>query len=175
MKRKLLLVAIIVASTYVGAVIGYNLKQSVEATPVSTGPITTVQKPDIYGLWVATNKERSDRGIAPLALNDSLNKSAATKCVDMDAKNYWSHDAPDGTTPWSMIRETYGGFSEAGENLALNSNTNADVISRWMNSKGHRANILKKDYTDVGYAICSVTNVDSIPSAYLVVQHFAAK
>lgn len=176
MKRKLLALATIFVLMYGSFSIGYvvNEAKATPATPES-GYVKVETKPDIYGLWVATNNERTATGLRPLRLDTRLNDSATAKCSDMDAKNYWDHKDPAGVMSWHFIKEHYGYYSTAGENLALNLNTDEAVTSKWMASPEHRKNILDSRFTDVGYAVCAVTDVDQIPYAYLVVQHFASK
>lgn len=156
--------------------IRYVLNEA-KATPVTPKSTYTKvgTKPDVYGLWVATNNERTANGLRSLRLDMRLNESASAKCSDMDAKNYWNHADPSGVMPWHFIKDHYGYYSAAGENLALNIDTNEAVISKWMASPEHRKNILDTRFTDVGYAVCAATDVDGMPYAYLVVQHFASK
>lgn len=125
-------------------------------------------KPPIEGstLLELTNKERVAAGVGELILSQALNQSAADKCADMQAKNYWAHDAPDGTTPWYFI-EQYTNYTHAGENLAKDFQTNAGIVTGWMGSPGHRANLLATKYTYVGFAVCDGV-LDN-----LVVQHFS--
>ena len=75
----------------------------------------------------------------------------------MLAKNYWAHFAPDGKTPWDFILNSGYQYEYAGENLAKNFLFSDGVVSAWMNSQTHRDNILKSNYTEVGYAIVNGT------------------
>ena len=118
------------------------------------GYATSISVSDLNTL---SNQERSDAGLAPLNLNNQLNNAASVKASDMFADDYWSHVAPDGTTPWSFIVATGYSYSEAGENLAKNFNTSGGVVNGWMNSPTHAANVLKSSYTDVGYAVINGT------------------
>lgn len=113
----------------------------------------------------AVNKERVVRGLGALAINNELNSSAQDKCLDMQAKNYWSHNAPDGTEPWVFIHK-YTKYIKAGENLAYGFATSADAVTGWMNSPGHKRNILDSAFTQVGYGICDFRGTK------LIVQHF---
>lgn len=100
-----------------------------------------------------TNQKRQEAGLAPLVLNDSLSQAAYKKAQDMLFKNYWSHNAPDGTTPWVFVKSSGYDYLFAGENLARGFTTAPDTISAWMNSPGHRDNMLSANYKDIGFAV----------------------
>jgi len=104
-------------------------------------------------LSILSNQERSNNGLAQLSINSQLTNAAYAKANYMIANNYWAHNAPDGTTPWSFIVATGYDYISAGENLAKDFSTSAGVISGWMNSPTHRANVLNSSYTEVGYAV----------------------
>src|SRR5688500_4737764 len=101
-------------------------------------------------LAAATNNYRQQNGLAPLAVNNKLNSGAQAKANDMVAKNYWSHTAPDGTEPWAFFTAAGYSYSRAGENLAYGFSTSQETVSAWMNSAGHRANILG-NYAEMGF------------------------
>lgn len=105
------------------------------------------------GLLAATNQARADDNEAPLSLNAELSKAARLKVKSMFDQQYWAHVAPDGTTPWHWFNEVEYSYAEAGENLAKNFTTSSSTISAWLASPSHRANVLKSDYKDVGFAI----------------------
>lgn len=117
-----------------------------------------------------TNQERIKHNLPPLKLNEKLSKAAQMKALDMFSKNYWAHYAPDGKTPWDFILEAGYEYEYAGENLAKNFMFSEDVVKAWMNSPTHRENILKKEYTDVGFAV--VNGVLQGEETTLVVQLF---
>ncbi len=75
------------------------------------------------------------------------------KATDMFARNYWAHYGPDGTTPWSFITNSGYEYEYAGENLAKNFMFSDGVVQAWMESPTHRENILRNEYTEIGYAI----------------------
>jgi hypothetical protein len=104
-------------------------------------------------LLAESNKVRHDHGVALLAASDRLNKAATLKAEDMINRQYWSHDAPDGTTPWYWFRAVNYRYIYAGENLAKGFDTPAAVITAWMNSPEHRENALSPDYQDVGFGV----------------------
>jgi Cysteine-rich secretory protein family len=98
------------------------------------------------------NGSRVENGVGGLTLNPVLQKVAQLKANDMAAKGYFAHVAPDGTDPWHWFSEAGYAFSYAGENLALDFSDSRDVSNAWMNSPTHRANILDKNFTEVGIA-----------------------
>lgn len=118
------------------------------------GYATNISVPEINNV---SNQERTNAGLPVLSLNGQLNSAALAKANDMFTKNYWAHNAPDGKTPWAFILESGYSYSTSGENLAKDFNTSSGVVSGWMNSASHRANILNSGYQDVGYAVVNGT------------------
>lgn len=110
-----------------------------------------------YGLLSATNKARAANGLAGLALNSKLNNSAQSKAQDMINNNYWAHVSPSGVTPWYWFKAAGYRYIKAGENLAYGFDNSQQINDAWMNSSGHRANILG-DYKDVGFGIANGSN-----------------
>jgi len=100
-----------------------------------------------------------------------LASAAHQKAEDMFRKNYWSHYAPDGTTPWDFILGSGYKYEYAGENLAKNFLFSQGVVDAWMNSPSHRENILRSEYSEVGLAV--VNGVLNGEQTTLVVQTFA--
>lgn len=119
-----------------------------------------------------TNLQREANGLKPLTLNSDLTNAAQMKAKDMFAKDYWAHVSPDGTTPWVWIRDSGYNYLYAGENLARGFDTSADVVTAWMNSPEHRANMLSPNYTDIGFAVKSGTLTGTYTT--LVVQEFGS-
>ncbi len=100
-----------------------------------------------------TNIERTSVDLHGLRLDSQLSSAALAKANDMIAENYWSHNSPSGTTPWSFISGSGYKYTVAGENLAMGFSNSKDVVDGWMASPAHKANVLDKSYTDVGYAV----------------------
>lgn len=121
-------------------------------------------------LYQLTNEQRQKNGLATLQYNAKLADAAQKKAQDMFAKNYWAHYSPDGNTPWQFILASGYQYEFAGENLAKNFLFSQGVIDGWMNSQTHRDNILKPEYSDVGFAI--VNGVLNGEETTLVVQEF---
>ncbi len=101
------------------------------------------------------NKARRKDGLTELNLNQKLNHAASMKVEDMFEKQYWGHDAPDGTKPWYWLIEADYGYTKAGENLARNFYTAEAVTTAWMESPDHRKNILEPEYTEAGFAVAT--------------------
>ncbi len=121
-------------------------------------------------LYQLTNQVRQENQLPTLSYNDQLALAAQRKAADMFAKNYWAHYAPDGKTPWDFILSTGYQYEFAGENLAKNFLFSQNVMDAWMNSESHKENILRKDYTQVGFAV--VNGVLNGEETTLVVQIF---
>lgn len=102
-----------------------------------------------------TNEQRVKQNLAPLSFNEKLSSAAYQKAQDMFAKNYWAHYSPEGTTPWDFILTSGYKYELAGENLAKNFLFSQGVVDAWMASSTHKENILKQDYTEVGYAVAN--------------------
>jgi uncharacterized YkwD family protein len=98
-----------------------------------------------------TNKEREKAGIPPLSYNYNLEKVAQAKAEDMCKNDYFDHNSPTYGTPFEMISAFNISYSWAGENIAYNYRTPEEVIKGWMSSKGHRENLLRKEFTDVAF------------------------
>jgi uncharacterized protein YkwD len=109
------------------------------------------------GLLAETNSARAKQNEQPLVLNAELTKAAKLKVQSMFDQQYWAHVAPDGTTPWHWFNEVNYAYSEAGENLAKNFTSSAGTVNAWVASPSHRANVLKADYKDVGFAVMDGT------------------
>ncbi|MGB3019937.1 MAG: CAP domain-containing protein [Microgenomates group bacterium] len=100
-----------------------------------------------------TNEQRVNNGLKPLIYNQKLATAAANKAQNMFANNYWAHFGPNGETPWQFITASGYRYESAGENLAKNFLYSKNVVSAWMNSPTHRENMLRKDFTEVGFAV----------------------
>lgn len=124
-------------------------------------------------LVALTNQQRAQAGLPPLTLDAQLTKAASLKAADMMAKNYWAHNAPDGTTPWVFIKSSGYEYLYAGENLARGFTTAQDAVNAWMASPGHRSNILSPNYKDVGFAV--VTGMLTGDDTVLIVEEFGER
>lgn len=103
------------------------------------------------------NSERSQEGLGSLSPDSDLNKLAQMKAEDMAKSGYFSHNSPTYGSAFDMMNEYGFSYRTAGENIAKGQKTAASVMQAWMNSPGHRANVLGGGYTKlgVGYAVDS--------------------
>lgn len=101
------------------------------------------------------NSERSKQGLQPLTLNWELSRVAKIKSQDMKDRNYFSHQSPTYGSPFDMMRNFGISYKSAGENIAAGQRTPQEVMNAWMNSSGHRANILSSSYTQLGVGYVS--------------------
>lgn len=97
-----------------------------------------------------TNQERAKHGLKPLALDTELSKVAREKSRDMQSKGYFSHTSPTYGSPFDMMKQFGITYRTAGENIAMGQRTPEEVVNAWMNSDGHRKNILSSSYTHIG-------------------------
>ncbi|MFE2052377.1 CAP domain-containing protein [Streptomyces sp. NPDC059459] len=97
-----------------------------------------------------TNRERSAAGLPVLAADPRLTAAAQAHSADMVARDFYSHTDPDGGRPWDRAAAAGAARRTVGENIACGQRSPADVVEGWMNSPGHRANILKADFTHIG-------------------------
>lgn len=113
------------------------------------------------------NKERTSRGLSPLTQNWELSRVARYKSQDMKDKKYFSHTSPTYGSPFEMMRSFGISYKTAGENIAKGYSTPSAVVNGWMNSSGHRANILNSSFKEIG--------VGYVPEGNYWTQMFIAK
>ncbi|OAB44699.1 CAP domain-containing protein [Paenibacillus glacialis] len=98
------------------------------------------------------NQERSKAGLSSLSMSEELSKMAMVKAQDMYNNNYFDHNSPTHGSPFDMMKEFGITFNSAGENIAKGQTTPTQVMKDWMNSPGHKANIMNNSYTRIGIA-----------------------
>ena len=101
------------------------------------------------------NEIRVQNGLSALTYNWELSRVARYKSQDMVDNRYFSHTSPTYGTPFQMIRSFGLSYRSAGENIAYGQRTPQAVVNAWMNSSGHRANILSRSYTQIGVGYVS--------------------
>lgn len=143
-------------------------------TPVPT-PSAAPSAPPSTGLSAEeqqmvdlVNSARQSAGLPPLAVDTKLANVARTKSQDMVTGGYFSHQSPTYGSPFDMMKKFGISFRSAGENIACNQNV-AAAHQSLMNSEGHRANILSKDFTHIGVGIA-----DGGPCGKMFTQQFVA-
>jgi uncharacterized YkwD family protein/spore coat assembly protein SafA len=113
------------------------------------------------------NKQRANNGLPALKANWELCRVARYKSQDMINKHYFAHQSPTYGSPFDMM-EAFGiRFSAAGENIAYGQRTPQEVMNAWMNSPGHRSNILARNYDQIGVGVAKSAN-----GTYYWTQHF---
>lgn len=125
----------------------------------------------VQKIFDETNNARVNEGVFKLSYNLSLEKAAIKKAEDMFALGYFDHNSPIGKTPADFVLEAKYEYLTIGENLALGVFKNEkDLVDAWMNSPGHRANILNTHFTEIG--ISAVKGFYKGEEVYMSVQEF---
>ncbi len=139
--------------------ISQQLKTSVQNGEFLPGPLRGSLDADnsvltINGVINATNQNRAQNGLVALHENAKLNAAAEVKLQDMFKQQYFEHNSPQGTTPADVITSVKYEYLVVGENLALGNFGNDQLlVEAWMNSPGHRANILNSKFQEIGVAV----------------------
>ena len=134
-------------------------------TTTTTAPTTTntttststfsAQQQEVLNI---VNKERTSRGLSALKFNAELAKVATTKSQDMIDRGYFDHNSPTYGSPFDMMKKFGITYKSAGENIAMGQKTPQEVMTAWMNSDGHRKNILNSSFTEIGIGIAKDKN-----------------
>lgn len=144
---------------------------------ITAVPLSAFMAPDVLtvqanNIVTLTNTLRERTGLFPYKPASPLERSSENKADDMADRQYFSHRSPDGKTITSWIDEQGYDYAVAGENLAMGFHTAEDVVAAWTKSTTHYANLIDRDFQDVGVGVVSGT-YDGIPTIY-VAQHFGA-
>ncbi len=128
---------------------------SLATPPTTTTPDTTTSAYSAFQDEVLrlTNIERVKVGAVALQANTKLSEVATLKSEDMINNNYFSHSSPVYGSPFEMMASFGLTFSKAAENIAWGQRTPEEVVTAWMNSEGHKKNILNGDYTHIGIGV----------------------
>lgn len=118
----------------------------------------TADEQEVFNL---INAQRTAAGLSALKIDEELQNVARVKAKDMVENNYFSHNSPIYGTPFNMIKNFGITYKAAGENIAGNS-SNHGAVNAWMNSEGHRANILSNNYNYTGVAVVSSSKYGKI-------------
>lgn len=139
-------------ANFLGAIVVVQFVSNLIITgrPAVLGFATDINSTKIYQL---INDQRLRHQLPALNNNNQLNMAAQAKAEDMLSNNYWAHISPSGSTPWQFINNSGYNYDFAGENLAKDFNSSKGVVAGWVASKDHLANILDKNYTDIGVAV----------------------
>ncbi|MFJ7982652.1 CAP domain-containing protein [Lysinibacillus xylanilyticus] len=127
-------------------------KDNTATAPSQSTPSTTTSDVNAFEQEVVklTNAERTKAGLAPFKTDDKLMAAAREKSQDMQSKNYFSHTSPTFGSPFDRMKALGITYKSAGENIAQGQRTPQEVVQAWMDSPGHRANILNEKFTHIG-------------------------
>ncbi len=128
----------------------------------------------VSGLLQSTNQKREQNSRSDLKLNSKLDQAAQAKANDMVARNYWSHNTPDGNPPWVFITNAGYTYKSAGENLAYGYLTSSDTVNGWMASAEHKANMLSTSFSEVGFGFANSSNYQGDGPETVVVAMYAS-
>ena len=156
-------------SDYIGCVSSKYIKLIYPKTSSSSGgstsETTTKNNGDLTSdeleVFNLINAKRTANGLSPLNIDNELQNVARVKAKDMVDNNYFSHNSPTYGTPFNMMKNFGITYKTAGENIAGNS-SNQGAVEAWMNSEGHRANILNSSYNYTGVAVVKSTKYGKI-------------
>lgn len=131
---------------------GSNSGSSSGSTNQNTGNSTLSS--DELEVFNLINEQRTKNGLSALKIDDEVQNVARIKAQDMVDNNYFSHTSPTYGSPFDMLKKFGVSYKSAGENIAGNS-SNSGAVNAWMNSEGHKANILSNNYNYTGIGVVS--------------------
>lgn len=134
----------------IAAVSSGNSQNNSNVSPASSPVPQNSPNTFISEVLNLTNTQRTQRGLQPLRLNQLLTNAAQGHSEDMALRDYFSHDGPNGSSIASRIMASGYNYSRVGENIAAGYATPQEVVDSWINSPGHRANILNPDFQEIG-------------------------
>lgn len=151
---------------------GISLQSVIDANPQVENPdliypdeILNIPVDDDYGMSDyemevvrLVNVRRSSAGLSPLKSDPELSRIARLKSQDMRDNKYFSHTSMTYGSPFQMMKDFGIAYRTAGENIAMGQRTPSEVVNAWMNSPGHRANILNASFTKIGVGYVSNGN-----------------
>lgn len=127
-----------------------NTQPNTQAAPTKQAESKESMSAFVSSVIDLTNAERKKQGLSALQAYPELSNVADVKAKDMHDKGYFSHTSPTYGSPFDMMRDFGITYQSAGENIAQGQRTPEEVVKAWMNSEGHRANILSDKYTHIG-------------------------
>ncbi len=129
---------------------GTNTGTNTSQNNQTTTNLSTDEK-EVFNL---INNQRTQNGLSALKIDAEALNVARIKAKDLVDNNYFSHNSPIYGSPFDMLKSFKVSYKSAGENLAGNS-TNSGAVNAWMNSSGHRANILNSSFNYTGIGVVS--------------------
>lgn len=137
-----------------GMVNGWYITPNTTNNTVNNTSTSTSLNVDEQEVLRLVNQARTNAGLSKLTTDNNITKIARLKAQDMVNKNYFSHNSPTYGTPFEMMKSFGISYRTAGENIAANSTVEA-AFNDWMNSSGHRANILNSNFNYTGIGVVS--------------------
>ncbi len=129
---------------------GYNAQESLANNDNTNTNEINASNTQAQQILDIVNAERQKNNLDPLQLDATLNKVATVKAKDMGDNNYFSHNSPSYGSPFDLMHAFGVDYKSAGENIAAGQKSAQEVMNAWLNSSGHRANILNANYTHLG-------------------------
>lgn len=120
----------------------------------TSGTQTSSMNSDEKEVFDLINKQRTNNGLPALQNDSEVQRIARIKAQDMVDNNYFSHNSPTYGSPFDMMKNFKVSYKTAGENIAANS-SNSSAVTAWMNSSGHKANILNSSFNYTGIGVVS--------------------
>ena len=143
-----------VSSKYVKPIYPNSSSTQNNSTTPSTSTSSTDLTQDELETFNLINQQRTNNGLSALKIDNEVQRVARIKAQDLVDNNYFDHNSPTYGTPFQMLKSFGITYKSAGENIAGNS-SNSAAVTAWMNSSGHRANILNSSYNYTGLAVVS--------------------
>ena len=157
-----------VEGDYIGAVSQKYVKpiypsSSNTGTSTGSGQTTTTasMNADEKEVFDLINKQRTNNGLQALKVDNEVQRVARIKAQDMVDNNYFAHESPIYGSPFNMLKNFKISYKTAGENIAANS-SNSGAVTSWMNSSGHKANILNSNFNYTGIGVVSSSKYGKI-------------
>lgn len=157
-----------VEGDYVGAVSKKYIKaiypsssSTGNSSNTQTNQTTTSMDANEKEVFDLINKQRTNNGLEALKIDNEVQRVARIKAQDMVNNNYFSHTSPTYGSPFDMLKSFKVSYKTAGENIATNS-SNSGAVNAWMNSSGHKANILNSNFNYTGIGVVSSSKYGKI-------------
>lgn len=178
--KKLILTSVIVAlvAFYAGLVVGYNMDRPEPATEAAESkPLSKyeVGPPTAEELLELVNAERKKVGVAPLTIDENVQKSAQLKADDMAERNYFSHNVrgTDKVLTPEMNRLLVASCQDSSENIQITEKgTSQDALDWWKQSKPHYEAMINPQFTTTGFGVSYAEKNGDFIKPYISVQHF---
>ena len=149
-----------VSKKYVKAIYSSNSTTG-ENTNNSNNQTSSSMNSDEKEVFDLINKQRTNNGLGALKVDNEVQRVARIKAEDMVSNNYFSHNSPIYGSPFDMLKSFKISYNTAGENIAANS-SNSGAVTSWMNSSGHKANILNSSFNYTGIGVVSSSKYGKI-------------